>query len=1102
MTSRRPFLEQPAQGELVIIGAEDAAGLQAATARLAAFVAAAPAASLADIALTSGIAARRSRLAAAIVAESTDDLGRKLATLDAQLKSPTRASVSRRDIYLPAAAAGEGGRVAFVFPGEGSQYPHMLGNICMSIPECLSAFDEADAASISAGGIAPSQWIFPTGRPVDNPHSQDIGVADGAMAVFSADTAFMRLLSRLDLRADGAVGIGMGEFAALEYAGAWSFNDRRSRLAALAEGYAALRKTSDAFDSEETHQISVSGVDADLIDAVIERFAGSVQLSRILSPDKFGLCVKTEAAQDLSRALSEVGGIVRQLPFNRPFHTTWFDKAAPALAGYFSKWFVRPPAIPVYSCVDGSPLPDDIPSLRAATLAQWSHPVDFVSAVRRMLGDGFRIFVEVGARGSLSTCIDQLAADIPHLAVPMNRVHRGGLQQVHNALAELAANGVRFDVSPFHAHRGSRVIDLSKPSSHKRSRQPRRHAIDTSPPTLAIDALPDELAALLPRPSTQAAMAPRAEYAPARADDTSPSGLDGTELPMLARSRIISEDPGKSIVIWQALTCADLPFLDDCSLCAREVSAADPLRHGLIVVPLSFCAELLAEAACRLVPDHFVTRAENIHVIRWITLETARRVVRLKATLSKKQDVPDAVRVDATILDGSGDDGSYASPLARASFVLSKFHLAIDRPVDTALSNPRDVDLNVEALNDGYLLAAPRKCALRAVTRIAEDGIEGVVRPSDSGEVVSGIAKPSFVLAPRVVGAVEAAAIAFGASSGIDSPFQLCKAIRRLDFVGGAVDGLGELLLRVARLQSQDKGTGAFNAAVLDSAGRAIASIQGCETRMFALPASLNRALRSPIECFLSHPLPEDVLPSIPQDVFCRVADGLPPELLDDPQALWLKAEAAMVLSENELVHWRYNGGTVSRRHEWLMGRIAAKDAVRSCLRERYGRKWAAADVMIEADDAGKPVPQGPWRRHCGAMMDVSITHNPDLVVAAAAPNAHVGLDIERCDRRLTDAFIDGAFRAEEQEVAAESGEGAIALIRFWCAKEALSKALGTGLRYGTSDLIVRSYDIAAGRIELELAGLWCEVFPDLKDMPLTVHTGLLGDCIISLCVL
>ena len=1084
--------------ELVLIGADDWSGLAAEVNRIATFLKAAPSAPLGDIALTTGIAARDARLVAALVVESSDDLARKLKILGGQLESSDRPQVSRRDIYLPVASAGEGGRIAFVFPGEGSQYPHMLRNICMSVPECLSAFDEADAACISAGGTAPSRWIFPPGMVDEDVRNSRISVAEGAMAVLAADVAYMRLLSRIGLKADGAVGVGIGEIAALEYAGVCRFTDRRSRLLALSEGYAAMRETADVFDSDSTHQFSVSGISSDSFRAIVAGFGDSARISRILAADKFGVCVRADSAPALSRALSEAGGVVRQLPYSRPFHTSWFERAVPALAKRFAGWFVQAPSIPVYSCIAGDPLPCDIEALRATSLAQWSSPVDFVSAINRMEGDGFRLFIEVGARSTLSSCIDSLFGGRPHLAVPMNRVHRGGLPQVNNALASLAAHGVRFDIEPLHAHRGTRLVDFSKPSRWKHVRAPRRVRLDTSLPLLRIDSMPPDFVSASSVGSRD--VGPGAGgIAPRSAASASPA--NGTKFPLLLSSRIIAEDPGKSIVIRQALSCADLPVLADCALCAPGVSVTDPMRHGLPIVPLAYCAELMAEAACHLAPERFVTCAENLHVLRWITLDTARRVVRLCASASAT-DSDGALRVDVQVLDGSGDDGADAAPLARGSFLLSESPVALPPATDERFPDARETRLEGDGLYVGRLFAGPAMRALGAVTLVAPDGIEGVVRPGDCGEIVHGVSDPVFVLDPRMLSAACVATMALCGIAGDDAKLPLCQAIRRIDFTGDSCDASGELRLRVSACGSPGQGIGAFNASFTDSEGHAVALVHGCESRLFSLPATLRRALCSPVECLLSHALPDGVLPSLPQDVFCRVADNLPADLLDDPQELWLKAEAAMALSANEFVRWRYMGGTTSRRHEWLMGRIAAKDAVRSCLRERYGRKWAAADVMIEADDAGKPVPQGAWRRQCGAMMEVSITHNPGLVVAAAAPNAHIGIDTERCDRRLTDTFIDGAFSQEEQEVAAESGEGALALIRFWSAKEALAKALGTGLRYGASDLAVRAYDPVIGRIELEMTRLWTEVFPNMKDARVVVHTGILADSVLSLCVL
>ncbi|MDD5708449.1 MAG: 4'-phosphopantetheinyl transferase superfamily protein, partial [Kiritimatiellae bacterium] len=112
------------------------------------------------------------------------------------------------------------------------------------------------------------------------------------------------------------------------------------------------------------------------------------------------------------------------------------------------------------------------------------------------------------------------------------------------------------------------------------------------------------------------------------------------------------------------------------------------------------------------------------------------------------------------------------------------------------------------------------------------------------------------------------------------------------------------------------------------------------------------------------------------------------------------------------------------------------------------------------------------------------------------------GIDIERRDRTISDEFAAAAFSATEQEIAAESGEGATALFRFWCAKEALAKALGTGLRFGASDLTVAAFTRADGRIAVRPARLWLQAFPQLRDVSLTVHTCLLDNLVLAVCVL
>jgi len=194
--------------------------------------------------------------------------------------------------------------------------------------------------------------------------------------------------------------------------------------------------------------------------------------------------------------------------------------------------------------------------------------------------------------------------------------------------------------------------------------------------------------------------------------------------------------------------------------------------------------------------------------------------------------------------------------------------------------------------------------------------------------------------------------------------------------------------------------------------------------------------------------------------------------------------------------------GVSSRRIEWLLGRACVKDALRRYLMEQHQQHWAATDIPIWTDDSGKPHALGAWQDRTRETVDISIAHTTGLVAAAIAVNGRIGIDLERLGRDLSDDFSRSVFTSEEQELAAQSGEGHAALMRFWCGKEALAKALGTGIRYSPSDLRVRAIDIGTGRLELELAGQWLDAFRPLRGRTLPVNTSPIEDHILATCVI
>jgi malonyl CoA-acyl carrier protein transacylase/phosphopantetheinyl transferase len=1090
------------EGELVLIGAPDDDALPRAVARVSAFVDAAPAVELRDVALTCGLEAGQAGVVAALVADSLEDLAAKLAFLRRKLAESPRRVPDRKGVYLTRERLLPAGRIAFLFPGEGSQYPDMLRDVCLHFPECRAAFDEADEACEAAGGTAlPGGWVFPAGTAARGALADEaVGLPEGVLAALAADTACMRLFGRLGIRSDGAAGPGIGEIAALECAGVLDFATREARVKALGQGYALLREVAAKPGVPETVLLSVGGVDRGTVADLVRAHPKDAWLIRENSPTQHGLCARSAAAEEVVRRCSEAGGVVRAVPVNRPCHTPWFEPALPRLAEFTRRWARHAPRIPVYSCALAAPLPLEPRRLPDPCARQWVDTVRFEATIERLYADGFRVFVELGARGSLTAFVDEILHRRPHLAVAANRVHRDSMQQVHHALGALAAHGVRFDPTPLHARRGSRRLDLNRPSA-VRPRADRARPLPCGLPTLSAAGLPENLG--LPA-AGRAASLPDLAAAPARPPafgDAVPVDTGRTDFPILAGATVLQEHPGERIVLRLSVALADQPCLADCTLGAAPVSLSDPALRGLMLLPLALCAEIMAEAARRLAPARVVSGLRELQTDFRFTVEDTFRLVRVTARRVPTAGASLAVACEIGE-DVEGDAPADRAALASATVLLDDRYPAPEQPPAFALHCPHDVAWQEADLYPGRLFVGPHLRALRSVSVLGDNGIAGEACVLPRGELLRGIASPRFSVDPFLLMAVPSAlSVWHGRETGSEAHVLLSHRAASVRFTQPPrSEGARLRVLLAARPPAA--GSAAADAWLVDDAGKLACEVRGWEAKRFAIGTAFARLLFAPPDGFLTRAVPAELLPALPQEVVCCMAGGLPPGLLEGDQELWLKVAAGLTLSLTERIKWREMGGSTARRVEWLMGRVAAKDAVRRCLLARYGRKWAAPDVRIETAEAGKPRPEGEWRKRCGARMDISITHTPDMVVAAAAPNAFIGIDVERRDRELSDGFIAAAFSPHEQELAAETGEGPTALIRIWCAKEALAKALGTGLRYGASDLQARAYDRATGRVELELTRLWTEAFPHLKGQGLAAHTALFDNRVLSVCVL
>jgi phosphopantetheinyl transferase len=226
----------------------------------------------------------------------------------------------------------------------------------------------------------------------------------------------------------------------------------------------------------------------------------------------------------------------------------------------------------------------------------------------------------------------------------------------------------------------------------------------------------------------------------------------------------------------------------------------------------------------------------------------------------------------------------------------------------------------------------------------------------------------------------------------------------------------------------------------------------------------------------------------------CRRLTAILPD-----RAFWQRVWAHRVLSRAEREQFEALRLPGARVLEWLGARTAGKEAVQRLVQLHYGTELFPADVEIVPDPMGRPVVGGTWTAGLPSAPVVSLAHTRGHTVALAALEGRVGIDIELV-RPRDQGFAEIAFTAEEHELLATVPPGDLDewTLRCWCAKEAVAKAVGSGLNRGPRGLTVAAIDPAAEQVYVQLGAEMARDHDDLAGMPLVVHSYREGDLVVA----
>lgn len=295
-------------------------------------------------------------------------------------------------------------KIAFLFPGQGAQAIGMAQEVCQQIPAAQALFDQAgeilgyDLAEICFHGPAEKLNSTVVAQP----------------ALYVSSMAALEKIKQEKPEAiencEAAAGLSLGEYTAMAFGGAVSFEDGLRLVQRRGEAMQA------AADKVPSSMVSVLGLDKEKVQQVCDdaRVEGEcLQLANFLCPGNI-VVSGDQASCDRVNELALAAGAMKtiSLAVAGAFHTPIMQPAVSELSAALQQITLASTRLPIYSNVDAMPhtQADDFSEL---LVKQVCAPVLWNPTMDRMLEEGFDQFYEVGNGRVLTSLLKRIKRKVP-----------------------------------------------------------------------------------------------------------------------------------------------------------------------------------------------------------------------------------------------------------------------------------------------------------------------------------------------------------------------------------------------------------------------------------------------------------------------------------------------------------------------------------------------------------------------------------------------------------------------------------------------------------------------------------------------------------------
>lgn len=304
-------------------------------------------------------------------------------------------------------------KIAFIFPGQGSQYVGMGKDFYETFPCAKEMIDLAEKVS----GIPMKELLFEENENINITKYTQIAMLADELAIWS-------VLREKGLESVVNAGLSLGEYAALVASGVMTPEDAFRVVAKRGEYMQEAVPTGGAMTA-------VLGADTAVIEKICEETEGIVSIANYNCPGQIVITGEQQAVDAAAAALKEVGA-KRCTPLNvsGPFHSAMLLPAGEKLAAELEHVEIHEIAVPYITNVTADYV-TDLSQVKELLKKQISSSVRWQQSVERMIADGVEAFIEIGPKKSLCGFMKRIDKTVP-------AYHVDKVTDLDSVLSELA----------------------------------------------------------------------------------------------------------------------------------------------------------------------------------------------------------------------------------------------------------------------------------------------------------------------------------------------------------------------------------------------------------------------------------------------------------------------------------------------------------------------------------------------------------------------------------------------------------------------------------------------------------------------------------------